>query len=143
MSRHDEIAARLRVTITRTARRLRQESEYRLTPSMTSALISISRFGPLTPSELAERERVARPGATRIIARLVAQGLISREPDSADGRSYRVAVTAKGDALIVAGRSRSRAYLARALREVDEDDLAVLARAADLLDGLLEQERES
>src|SRR5262245_62722574 len=65
-----ELAARLRLAITRTARRLRQEAGTDLSPSQTAALATIDSNGPLTPSELASLERVQRPTATRIVARL-------------------------------------------------------------------------
>ena len=56
-----DAAARLRLAIVRTARRLRQEAAAEatgLTPTSTSALATIERHGPLTPSELAKMERV-------------------------------------------------------------------------------------
>ena len=53
-----ELAARLRLVVARTARRLRQEAGTDLGPAQTSALATIERHGPLAPSELAERERV-------------------------------------------------------------------------------------
>ena len=63
-------AARLRFGIVRTARRLRQEAAAEatgLTPTSTAALATIERHGPLTPSELAELERVKRPTVTRTL----------------------------------------------------------------------------
>src|ERR671924_1946745 len=88
-----ELAARLRLVITRTARRLRQEAGTELSPSQTAALATIERHGPLTPSELAELERVQRPTATRIVARLESEGLVERAADPGDGRSFIVSAT--------------------------------------------------
>ncbi len=136
-----ELAARLRLVITRTARRLRQESGTGLSPSQTAALATIERDGPLTPSELATIERVQRPTATRIIARLEEGGLVGRTPDPADGRSFIVGATPKGRALLLRLRTRKNAYLARRLRGLDDDDLAVLARAAKVLERLQDGER--
>jgi DNA-binding MarR family transcriptional regulator len=92
MSRPD-LASHLRLTIARTARRLRQEAGSDLSPSMTAALATIERHGPMTPSELAARERVQRPTATRVIARLEEMGLLLRTADPQDRRSSLVAVT--------------------------------------------------
>ena len=64
-----DLAVRLRLVISRTARRLRQEAGGELSPSRSAALATIDRHGPLTPSELAGRERIQRPTATRLIAR--------------------------------------------------------------------------
>ena len=136
-----ELAARLRLAITRTARRLRQEAGTELSPSQTAALATIERHGPLTPSGLADLERVQRPTATRIVARLTDEALIERVADPADGRSFTVAATPKGRALLNKLRTRKNAYLARRFRGLDQDDLAALERAAEILEQLLEGER--
>src|SRR4051794_7808975 len=124
------LAARLRLVITRTARRLRQEAGTDLGPSQTAALATIDRHGPLTPSELARMERIQRPTATRIVARLEETGLVERVADPSDGRSFTVSATAGGRALMNKLRTRKNAYLARRIRPLDEDDLATLERAA-------------
>jgi DNA-binding MarR family transcriptional regulator len=135
------LAARLRLVITRTARRLRQEAGTDLGPSQTSALATLDRHGPLTPSELARLERIQRPTATRIVARLEEAELVERVADPSDGRSFTVGATAAGRALMKKLRSRKNAYLARRLRGLDSEDLATLERAATILEGLLEGER--
>jgi DNA-binding MarR family transcriptional regulator len=134
------LAARLRLVITRTARRLRQEAGTDLGPSQTAALATIDRHGPLTPSELARLERVQRPTATRIVARLEEAGLVERVADPSDGRSFTVSATANGSALMNKLRTRKNAYLARRIRALDDDDLATLERAAAILEDLLEGE---
>jgi DNA-binding MarR family transcriptional regulator len=136
-----ELPSRLRLVITRTARRLRQEAGTELGPSQTAALATIERHGPLTPSELAELERVKRPTATRIVARLEADGLVARVADSPDGRSFTVSVTPRGSALMARLRTRKNVYLARRLRGLEGDDLETLTRAAEILEGLLEGDR--
>jgi DNA-binding MarR family transcriptional regulator len=135
-----DLAVRLRLAIARTARRLRQEAGAELSPSQTAALATIDRHGPLTPSELAVRERIQRPTVTRIIARLEEQGLVQRTRDPLDGRSSLVALAPAGRALLDRGRTRKDAYLARRLRELDAGDRATLERAATILEGLLEEE---
>jgi DNA-binding MarR family transcriptional regulator len=135
-----DLAARLRLAIARTARRLRQEAGEELSPSQTAALATIDRHGPLTPSELAVRERIQRPTVTRIIARLEASGLVERTRDPHDGRSSLVALAPAGHELLARGRTRKDAYLARRLRELDADEQATLERAAAVLERLLEEE---
>jgi len=135
------LAAQLRLVITRTARRLRQEAASDLGPSQTAALATIERHGPLTPSELARIERIQRPTATRIVARLEEAGLVERVADPADGRSFTVSATADARTLMNRLRTRKNAYLARRLRSLDEQDLATLDRAAEILEELLEGER--
>src|SRR5436190_21416630 len=136
-----ELAAHRRRVITRTARRLRQEAGTDLGPSQTAALATIERHGPLTPTELAWMERIQRPTATRIVARLEEAGLVERVADPVDGRSFTVSTTASGRGLMRKLRTRKNAYLARRLRELDDDELAILARSAEILETLLERER--
>ena len=136
-----ETAARLRLAIVRTARRLRQEAGGELTPSTAAALATIERHGPLAPSELAEIERVKRPTITRVVARLEEAGLVERTGDPADGRASLVSVTREGSELLRRIRTRKNAYLARRLSKLDPDDLDVLERAVDVLEGILEDDR--
>jgi DNA-binding MarR family transcriptional regulator len=136
-----ELPARLRLAIARMARRMRQEAGDELSPSMTAALATIENRGPLTPSELAEFERIKRPTATRVLHRLEEDGLIQRSADPSDGRSALVAVTKDGAALLKKLRSRKNAYLARRLRELPDEDVETLERAAEVLERLLDGER--
>jgi len=133
-----ELAAQLRHAIARTGRRLRQEAGTGLSPSLLMALAVIEREGPLTPSELAARERIQRPTVTRILARLEAAGLVGRAADPADGRSSLVSATADGRALIAASRTRKDAFLSARLDGLGPEDRATLARAAALLERMLE-----
>jgi DNA-binding MarR family transcriptional regulator len=136
------LAAHLRLAVTRTARRLRQEAGGGLSPTLSAALASIERHGPLTPSELAARERVQRPTATRLIAGLEERGLVGRTADPGDRRSSLIAVTPDGAALLRELRTRKDAFLARRLRDLPAEDRDTLARAAVLLERLLEEEEE-
>jgi DNA-binding MarR family transcriptional regulator len=132
------LAPRLRLAITRTARRLRQEAGADLGPSQTAALATIERHGPLSPSELAERERIKRPTATRIVGHLESAGLIERVRDPEDGRASILTITADGRSLLRRLRARKTAYLAKRLDGLDEVDRRTLERAAELLEGMLE-----
>src|SRR6185312_11200689 len=117
-----DLASHLRLTIARTARRLRQEGGTGLSPSMTAALATVERHGPMTPSELAARERVQRPTATRVLARLEEMELIGRTPDPQDRRSSLVSVTPAASALLDELRTRKTAFLAERLERLDGED---------------------
>jgi DNA-binding MarR family transcriptional regulator len=134
------LAAHLRLAVARTSRRLRQEADAGLSATLLAGLATVERHGPLTPSELAARERVQRPTATRLIARLEADELVTRTADPADGRSSLIAIAQPGRALLHEARTRKDAFLARRLRELPAEDRATLARAAVLLERLLEEE---
>ena len=136
-----DLAVRLRLAITRTSRRLRQEASQGLSPSLTSALATVDLHGPLTPSELAKRERVQRPTATRLVARLEELGVLQRAADPLDRRSSLLSVTPEGHALIEELRGRKTAYLAHRLEGLGPEEHATLDRAAAILERLLEDDR--
>ena len=143
-----EIASRLRFAIVRTARRLRQEANAAegkglLSPTLTAALGTINAHGPLTPSELAARESIRRPTATRIVASLEAAGLVQRTADPADGRGSLVSTTGEGSALLKRLRSRKNAYIAKRLRGLAAEEVETLDRAAEILERMLEEGRTS
>jgi DNA-binding MarR family transcriptional regulator len=130
------LAARLRLGVTRLARRLRQEAEAGITPSMLSALSSAERRGPLTMRDLCAAEQVQPPTMTRIVAALVEAGLVVREADEVDGRVAWVRVTPEGRRLLERSRRRKEAYLAKALRVLDPRELEHLETAAGVLERL-------
>ena len=137
-------ASRLRMAIVRTSRRLRQEAAGaagELTPTSAAALATVERHGPLTPSDLAEIERVKRPTATRTLRVLGEAGLVTRAPDPADGRSALVSITAEGRERLRRLRGRKNAYLARRMRDLPVAEVETLERAAAILERILEDER--
>lgn len=139
-----ERAAHLRTAIVRTARRLRQEAAAEtsgLTPTSVAALATIERHGPLTPSEIAAIERVKRPTITRTLGCLEREGLIDRAPDPADGRSSLVSVNAAGRERLRRLRGRKNAYLARRMKDLTDEEVETLERAAEILERMREGER--
>jgi DNA-binding MarR family transcriptional regulator len=139
-------AAKLRMALVRTARRLRQEAAGEtsgLTPTSVAALATVERHGPLTPSELADIERVRRPTMTRTLGCLEREGLVDRTPDPADGRSSLVSINAAGRERLRRLRGRKNAYLARRMRELPADEVETLERAAEILDRMREGEPRS
>jgi|SRR5690242_13066389 len=139
-----ERAAHLRIAIVRTARRLRQEAAAEtsgLTPTSVAALATIERHGPMTPSEIAQIERVKRPTITRTLGCLEREGLIDRTRDPADGRSALVSVNAAGRERLRRLRGRKNAYLAKRMRELSADEVEMLERAAEILERMREGDR--
>jgi DNA-binding MarR family transcriptional regulator len=136
-----ELTSRLRLAITRLARRLRQQAEGDVTPSQQSALATILHRGPLTLGALATIERVQPPSMTRIVSSLEEQGLVRRDTDANDRRVARVQVTADGRRLVERNRSRKNAYLARRLGQLTAEEVAVIEQAVALLERVVEDER--
>ena len=135
------IAARLRLSATRLARQLRQESDAALTPSQLSALASIERHGPLTLGALADYERVAPPSVTKVVTKLEAAGLVVRRLDERDRRVAWISLTAAGINRLAKIRQRKNAWLASRLGDLTEDQRGRLADALDVLDALTADSR--
>ena len=93
----------------------------------------------MTPSEVAQRERIQRPTVTRLLARLEQAGLVQRTPDPADRRSSLLSSTPAGHELMEELRTRKTAYLARRLERLDPEERATLERAAAILEKVLQE----
>lgn len=130
------IAARLRVSATRLARQLRQESDAGLTPSQLSALTSVEHNGPLTLGRLAEHERVAPPSVTKVVVKLEEAGLVERRLDDRDRRVAWVSITAAGTARLAKIRQRKTEWLSARLAKLGDDDRRRIADALAALDAI-------
>ncbi len=133
-----ELASRLRLAITRLARRLRTQLPGELSPSQLATLASVERLGPLTLGELSAVERVKPPTMTRVVASLEELGLVTRTVDDLDRRVARVEATAAGHELLARSRSRKDAFLAARLRSLGDRERAALRDAVDALERLLD-----
>jgi len=139
-----ELASRLRLSVTRLARRLRQQAtaEAEVSPSQLATLSSVERLGPVTLGDLAAIERVQPPTMTRIISALEEAGLVRRQVDEHDRRVARVETTVAGRRFLERTRGRKDLYLSARIRTLGTEDRAVLARAAVILEKLLEGESQ-
>jgi DNA-binding MarR family transcriptional regulator len=135
-----ELADQLRFSVTRTARRLRQQGDPSLSPTQAAALSTIERAGPLGPSELAGLERVQRPTITRVVARLCDAGLVKRLPDERDRRAALLEVTPAGRKALEDLRRQKTAFLAERLSGLEPQERELLARASILLEQMLEDQ---
>ncbi len=131
------LASTLRLSVMRLARRMRaQRAETSLTLSQLATLATLERHGALSPSELAAHERIQPPSMTRLLAVLEEQQLVSREPHPTDGRQVVVTLSPSGKALLKEDRRRRDVWLAQRLKDLDVEELAVLTRAAGIIDRL-------
>jgi DNA-binding MarR family transcriptional regulator len=80
---------------------------------------------------------VRSPTASKLVTELEALGLVSRLTSSDDRRVTEVRATPRGRWMLQAGRRRRVANLAARLTDLGPDDLALLERAADILDDVL------
>lgn len=137
-----ELAATLRVSVWRAARRMRHESDVDLTPTLHAALGTVERHGPITAGRLAAHEHVRKATMTRTIRALVERGLVERLPDPLDGRVTWLRATPAGTSLLQQARRRADAYLTRRLAELTPAEREALASAADILERLASAQTE-
>ncbi|HVD03616.1 MAG TPA: MarR family transcriptional regulator [Candidatus Dormibacteraeota bacterium] len=92
-----EAAERLRAAILKLGRRLRTiDLGTGLTPAEFSALATVVRRGPISPTELAQVEGVNPTMLSRMLSRMSAVGAVSRDVAEGDRRVALVAATASG-----------------------------------------------
>ncbi|HVX42620.1 MAG TPA: MarR family transcriptional regulator [Mycobacteriales bacterium] len=119
-------------------RRMRSErADPTVTVSHLAAMNSLDRFGPMTPGELATRERVQPPSMTRVLARLEERGLATRAPHPTDRRQVIVALTDEGKTFLEEVRARE-AWLSGKLKELSAKDRQTLEAAIEVITKLVE-----
>jgi DNA-binding MarR family transcriptional regulator len=129
------LASGLRLAVTRLSRRLRSERAVgALTAGRFSALMTLDVSGPLSPSALAEHERVQPPSMTRIIASLEEDGFISRAPHPSDRRQFVLTLTDAGRTTVADEKRRKEAWLAKQLATLSEDERALIAAALPVIE---------
>ncbi len=130
----DELADKLHSAAIHLLRKLRREDETSgLNAPRLSALSVIVFGGPISLGELAAAEHVRPPTMTRIVQALETQMLVTRERDMADARSVRLTATAKGKALLTAGRKRRVDTLANQIGSLSDEDQRCLSEAGRIL----------
>jgi DNA-binding MarR family transcriptional regulator len=131
------LAADLRVSVMRLARRLRQQrSDDDISTGQYSVLAALVTHGPRTPRELADLERVQPPSMTRTVAGLVEAGLVDRTDHPDDGRQVLVSVSEAGATVVHETRKRRTAWLSQRLAELTSQERATLAEASVIIQRL-------
>jgi DNA-binding MarR family transcriptional regulator len=131
----EAVADRLHSAALHLLRRLRTEDDaLGVSPPRLSALSVVVFAGPLGIGALAAAEGVTAPTMSRLVDGLEREGLVRRGPDPADARGVLVHATAQGSKILRAGRKRRVETLASGLAELTADELAAVARGADLIE---------
>jgi DNA-binding MarR family transcriptional regulator len=105
-----------------------------LEPAQVDALDIVVATDGCRMAELATGLRVDRSTATRLVDRLVSEGVVQRQSARGDGRGVRVAATERGRRLHAEFSARRRVMLLEVLGELDDGDREALA---DLLERLV------
>jgi DNA-binding MarR family transcriptional regulator len=134
----DALADRLHSAAIHLLRRVRTEDDASgLSAPQLSALSVLVFGGPRTLGALAAAEQVRPPTMTRLVAELARLGLVTRDADPTDRRRVCVAPTPRARALLVEGRRRRTASLARRLASLAAADRDALLRALPTLEGVV------
>jgi DNA-binding MarR family transcriptional regulator len=130
-----DLAGQLRLSVVRLNRRLRsQRTDETVSLTQISAMATLNRCGPMTPSELAASERVRPPSMTRVIAALEEEGMVSRRDHPTDGRQSIIELSPAGAELLAAEASAKERWLDKRLAELTETERVTLARATEIID---------
>jgi DNA-binding MarR family transcriptional regulator len=133
-------AVDLGIAITRLRGRIRKEIELPAAGWSTSHLAALRRTideGPITTSELSNREHVKPQSMAETVNALRTAGLMVGESDPADGRRRLLTATSAGRALMDSVQTSKEAWLSRAIEHVlDTDEQQVLHMAVEILDRL-------
>jgi DNA-binding MarR family transcriptional regulator len=102
-----------------------------------AVLSRLARHGPASPSGLANNERVTAQAIGPVITALRERGLVTRDPDPADGRKVIVAITDRGHTALGQREHAITERLADTLRDgFTPSELDQLAAVVPLLDKL-------
>lgn len=134
-----QTAARLRLIVTRLARAVRQHGAAGLTPSQISALATIESLGVIRISDLAARESLSAPVATRIVASIEEMGYLERIDDATDGRACLIRLTTKGQRVLKDLWNERTAGLTSRIEELSATDVALLRAALPVLEILAQE----
>ena len=93
--------------------------------------------GPRRITELAETEALAQPSITKVVDRLEACGLVTRERSTEDGRVVFVAISAEGRAKIETFRLQVQSMMRETVANLSDHELAILAAAGDVLERVI------
>jgi len=128
-----ESADRLRRAVGDMVRTIQQRED--LPDGLIQTLGFLLREGPQSIAQLARLRRIRHQSMSAAVAELEGKGLVVRSPDPADGRSLIIVLTDAGAALVQQSRDdRSSAILRAAESALTPDELATLARTAELFD---------
>jgi DNA-binding MarR family transcriptional regulator len=133
----DEIAARLRLVISRLARAVRQPGAAGLTPSQISAMATIEEHGPIRMSDFAGYELIGAPFATRVVASLQELGLVQRAADSTDRRVSLIDLSDAGRLMLAHLWSERAAGLTARIERLQPDQVTTLTTVLPVLENLI------
>jgi DNA-binding MarR family transcriptional regulator len=138
--RKADIATRLHRAAIHLLRHLRRADPLmQLTPARASVLSVLVFGGPHTPGELALTEQVAAPTMTKLVNGLQRDGYARKRRHPQDGRAVVITPTPKAARALHEGRQRRIELLQSLFQGLNDEDWAVLDRAAAIIETRLDQ----
>ena len=134
------LAGDLRLVFGRLKRRMREQTQLgELSWTQMRVLGSLDRDGPATVSSLARAEGMRPQSMGELVAALKSAGLVSGEPDPADGRQTVLSLTEAGRERVMRARAAPEDWLAHAIeRQLTAEERRRLARTLELLQRLVD-----
>ena len=123
-----------------------QPAHQDLTMAQFRALMVLAKEQPLTIGTLGDRLKVGLPAASRMVDRLVQDGLAERADDPADRRRALVRLAARGQESVSQmhqGREHMRERMGRRLRQMETADLEHLRMGLSALIWIIESEEQA
>lgn len=135
-----EDLTRLRMTLGRLGRVLRQQTDDGLSYALISLLFNIGRSQPVSAGELAVSEGVSPPSVTRSLNRLIELGFVTRTADPADRRAALIELTPSGAREREQVLKSREVWLEEHLGRLDHTELESLLTALPALERLCDPE---
>lgn len=123
------LAEDLRATLGRFVRGVKTQANTPTT-SQSETLSLLDRAGPLSVAELADRRKVRHQSMRLVAGQLESDGLISKMPNPADGRSQLLSITESGQAELFRAREARTAQIAGLIEERLSDEERQTLQAA-------------
>ena len=114
-------------------------TEVGVTMAQAKVLYVVLAAGELRLSELAGRLGIGASSASELVERLVDLGFLRRRDDPTDRRQVVITATPEATALLERFRELNQRQLRALLATLDEDELAVVERAIDVLGRALDR----
>ncbi|GAA2908222.1 MarR family transcriptional regulator [Actinoplanes cyaneus] len=135
-----DLAEELRAAIGDFVRRARVHDE--MPPGQAAVLGHLARSGPLSIADLARLEQVKHQSMARTVGLLADQALVALGRHDADRRQVMLTLTTAGADALASARLARAAGIARAIRDLDDDELEVIRRIPEVLRKLQPAEPE-
>jgi len=132
------MVSRIRLSVLRLSRRLRQNAAAGLTASQLALVSTLDRRGAMTLGDLAAHEGVQPPSVTRMVDALEKAGLVKRVDSVTDRRAVMAQLTGKGRKAMEDVRRRRDAWLAEMMTRLSPEEQRLLEAALPVLEALAE-----